>query len=258
MRARISASPAAAPERHVRAVREQLVPLDLRAVALEVELLEAVRHLDRHLRVAHLHELERELAAGGPERARAVLAPAREVRLGAQAHAADVHRAEVALDARADLAGRGAHRERVVLGPAVAAQVHHGLAHAVAGQLGLRAVRVVDPDLGDEAALVRLPDQQDPVRADPGVRRADGAHAPGRQLERELTFLDDHVVVAQRLPLLEVHGAGLYASELRHLVEPGVAAGVVAARRRSRGAPGSDPTRARASAWRPRPAARCA
>ena len=31
----------------------------------------------------------------------------------------------------------------------------------------------------------------------------------GGQLERQLTFLDDDVVVAERLPLLEAHGAGL-------------------------------------------------
>ena len=44
------------------------------------------------------------------------------------------------------------------------------------------------------------------------MRRAQDAHARGRQLERELTFLDDDVVVAERLPLLEAHGGALYAA----------------------------------------------
>ena len=94
------------------------------------------------------------------------------------------------------------------LGPAVAAQVHDRLAHAVAGQLGLGAVGVEDAHLGDEAALVGLAQQQDAVRAHARVGRAEGADALGRELERELAFLDDGVVVAERLPLLEAHGAG--------------------------------------------------
>ena len=101
-----------------------------------------------------------------------------------------------------------AHREAVIGRPSVPAQVHHGLAHAIPGQLGLGAVRIVDAHLGHAAALIGLADQQNAVRADPGVRRADRAHAPGSQLERQLTFLDDHIIVAQRLPLLDVHGAG--------------------------------------------------
>ena len=91
------------------------------------------------------------------------------------------------------------------------------------------------------------------------MRRADRAHAPGGQLERQLTFLDDDVVVAQRLPLLEVHGAGLYASAagLTSAIEPGIAARVVAA---------GDDREARQIVvppvrvllrWRPRRAGRC-
>ena len=47
-----------APERDVRAVREQLVVLDRRAQLGQVELLELVVDLDRALRVADRHELE--------------------------------------------------------------------------------------------------------------------------------------------------------------------------------------------------------
>ena len=83
----------AAPERHVRAVREQLAALDPGAVALEIELLEAIGHLDRDLRVTHLHELKAELAAVGGERAGAVLAPRGVIALRTQPHLPDVERA---------------------------------------------------------------------------------------------------------------------------------------------------------------------
>ena len=53
----------AAPERDVRAVREQLVALDRRAQLRQVELLEALVHLDRALGVADGHELEAQLAS---------------------------------------------------------------------------------------------------------------------------------------------------------------------------------------------------
>jgi hypothetical protein len=92
-----------------------------------------------------------------------------------------------------------------VLGPAASAQVHRRLAYPVSGELGLRAVGVVDADFGDETALGGLAYQQDPVRADARVRSAEAADALGGQLERELSLLDDRVVVAKRLPLLEAH-----------------------------------------------------
>ena len=53
-----------------------------------------------------------------------------------------------------------------------------------------------------------LVEQQDAVAAHPGVRRAERAHARGRQLDAELALLDDRVVVAQGLPLLEPHSGG--------------------------------------------------
>jgi hypothetical protein len=91
----------------------------------------------------------------------------------------------------------------------VPAEVHHRLAHPVARQLGLRPVRVEDAHVRDDALLAALSDQENAVRADPGVRRAQDAHAGSGQLERQLPFFDDQIVVAQRLPLLEAHGAGL-------------------------------------------------
>src|SRR5215204_1899881 len=108
----------AAPEGHVGPVREQLVSLDPRPVPLEVQLFEAVLDLDRDLRVSHLHELEPELAASRPERARAVVATGRVVAFGVQPRAAHVKRAELPVDARPDLPGGRADREAVTLGPA--------------------------------------------------------------------------------------------------------------------------------------------
>ena len=117
MRARISVG-VLTPKRHVGPVREELVALDARAEAPQVEPVQLVAGLDRHLRVAHLHELELELAAVRGQRAPAVLCSRRVVALGAEPRPPDVHRAEVALDPRPHVAGSGANRELVVLGPA--------------------------------------------------------------------------------------------------------------------------------------------
>ncbi len=60
-----------------------------------------------------------------------------------------------------------------------APQVERRLAGAVAGQLGLRAVGIEDPQLGDMVAARRARQQQDPVGADPEVRRRrSAARAP--------------------------------------------------------------------------------
>ena len=140
----------------------------------------------------------------------AVLAAAGKVALGAQARPAHVHRAgRRTADPRPDLARGRAHAEAVVLGPAGAAQVHHRLAHAVARQLGLRAVGVVDAQVGHEAPLVAGTQQQEPVGADPGVGRAERADPLRGQLEGQLALLHERVVVAQGLPLLEAHAAAL-------------------------------------------------
>ena len=98
----------------------------------------------------------------------------------------------------------------------MATQVEDRLAHAVAGQLGLRAVGVEDPHLRYEAGLVGLTQQQDAVGAHARVRGAEDPHPRGRELERELPFLDDGVVVAERLPLLETHGRARYP-QLRNI-----------------------------------------
>ena len=108
-------------------------------------------------------------------------------------------------DRRRDRAGGGADREGVGVGPAVAAQVENRLARPVARQLGLGAVGVEDPQLGDEGRVVAAREQQHPVGADPEVRIAEPLDARRRQLPGQLVGLDDQVVVAERLPLLESH-----------------------------------------------------
>src|SRR3954468_17333050 len=199
------------PERHVRAAREQLVALDGGAVERQVELLQPVVQLDRALGVAGPDELELELALGGRQGAAAVLGPGGEVLGRLQAHPPHLDRAGVvAGDAGPDLARDGAHGEAVVLGPAVSAQVHDGLAYAVAGQLGLGAVRIEDAQLGYEVVVCGLTQQQHAVGADARVRGAQDPYARRRELERKLPLLDDGVVVAERLPLLEAHGRARY------------------------------------------------
>src|SRR5207253_6219429 len=75
----------AAPERHVRAVREQLTRLDRRAELGQVEALELVTrlHLDRALRVADGDVLEAQLANGDRQGAGPVRGPGRVVLRGA-------------------------------------------------------------------------------------------------------------------------------------------------------------------------------
>ena len=57
--------------------------------------------------------------------------------------------------------------------------------------------------LATKPRLFGLRQQQHAVRADAAVRRADAPDPLGRQLERQLVALDDHVVVAEGVPLLE-------------------------------------------------------
>jgi hypothetical protein len=78
----------------------------------------------------------------------------------------------------------------------VPAQVQDRLARAVAGQLGLGPVGIEDAQLGDEAGLVGVGEQQDAVGAHAGVGRAQLGDALRRELEGELGLLEDHVVVA--------------------------------------------------------------
>ena len=93
----------------------------------------------------------------------------------------------------------------VLLGPAAPAQVQDRLARAVARQLGLRAVGVEDPQVGHVLGVLAAATAQHPVGEHAEVAVAQPAHARGRELERQLVALDDQVVVAQRLPLLESH-----------------------------------------------------
>ena len=110
-------------------------------------------------------------------------------------------------DRRPDLAGGGLDREGVGVGPAAAAQVHDRLAGAVARELGLRAVGVEDPQLGHEAALARAARAAARRRRRRRVGVAQPATRAGVSSKGSSSRLDDEVVVAERLPLLELHGA---------------------------------------------------
>ena len=107
------------------------------------------------------------------------------------------------------------------------AQVEDRLAGAVARQLGLRAVRVEDPQARDEAGLRRA--RRARARRRRRARSAGRtAAAPARAVSSNGTLggLDDEVVVAQGLPLLEAHGGhhadsrarSAACSSRRHLV----------------------------------------
>ena len=91
------------------------------------------------------------------------------------------------------------------VGPAAAAQVHDRLARAVARQLGLRPVGVEDPQRATNPARRRRRAPARRRRRSPVCAVAQRRHALGRQRERQRVALDDDVVVAQRLPLLEAH-----------------------------------------------------
>ncbi len=156
----------------------------------------SVGDADRALRVADRDVLE----VAPLDDAAAVGRPARVVLRG-EARAAHVDPAGGrARDGRPDLARDGLDREGVGVGPAAVAQVEDRLAGAVAGQLGLRAVRIEDAQAGDEAGLVGRLELEHAVGADAEVAVADVAH----ELRRHGLF-DDHVVVAKGLPLLEPH-----------------------------------------------------
>ena len=130
-----------------------------------------------------------------------------------------------------DLAGRGLDRERVGVGPAVAAQVQDRLAGAVAGQLGLGPVGVEDPQARrrSRARRWRRAAARRRSRCRCAARTARRTRA-GVSSKGSVLVLDDHVVVAQRLPLLERH-AGRVSSN-SSATSSGVAAGDVDERRR--------------------------
>ena len=104
----------------------------------------------------------------------AVLGPPEGKSLERGRGAAHLDRAgQLAGDRRRDRPGRRSGSRSLRVGPAVAAQVEDRLAGPVAGELGLGAVRVEDPQLGDELRVLAAREQQHPVGADPEVRVAE-------------------------------------------------------------------------------------
>ena len=172
-------------------------------ISREVELLQLVANDDRALRVADRDVLEVPLAPGGTQPPGAIRTARGKV-LGSGRGAPHLDRAgPLRGDRRRDRPSSSVDREGVLVGPAVAAQVEDRLSCPVARQLCLRAIRVEDPQLGDEVGIVAAREQQHPVGADAEVRIAEPLHPRRRQLPGERLRLDDQVVVAQRLPLLE-------------------------------------------------------
>ena len=165
---------------------------------------------DRALRVADRDVLEAAAVDLAGAVAVAVGVVGRAQRRAAHVDAAG-GRAE---DRRPDLARDRLDRELALVGPAGAAQVEDRLAGAVAGELGLRAVGVEDPQAGDEAGLVGRGELEHAVAARAGVPVAEPPDALGGERERERVALHDEVVVAERLPLLEPHGSGDHAQDV--------------------------------------------
>ena len=112
-------------------------------------------------------------------------------------------------DRRRDRPGHRGDREDVLVGPAVPPQVEDRLARPVAGELGLGAVGVEDPQRSDELGIVTARQQQHPVGADAEVRVADPLHPRLGQLPGQRLGLEIDVVIPQRRPLLESHEPSL-------------------------------------------------
>ena len=161
-------------EGDVGAVREQLVAFDLGPDLAEVEVVELVADDDRALRVADRDVLELPLAAG---RARACRVPSSppEGKSFEVVEARPMSTEQVSSPVIVGVIGPATVviANVVLVGPAVAAQVEDRLAGAVAGELGLGAVGVEDPQLGDELRVLAAREQQDAVGADPEVRVAE-------------------------------------------------------------------------------------
>ena len=177
--------------------------LDVGADAPQIEPLQVARSLDHALRVADAHVLELERDAGRRQGPRPSGSAGGKVgRAQARPSHRDAARARGG-DRRGHRAGGRRVRERVVARPALPAQVEDRLTRSVPGQLGFGAVRVEYPQLGGKALVRRPGKEQDSVRVASEMRRADTAHPFRRELERERVALEDDVVVAERLPLLE-------------------------------------------------------
>ena len=102
---------------------------------------------------------------------------------------------------RDDVAGPDADPDAVE--PVTPGQPAGGDSRAVSGQFGGRSVRVPDHDL--RRVAVRRQDLDDPVGADTEVVVADLLHPLGRQRQGKLSPLDQQVIVAEPVPLRELH-----------------------------------------------------
>ena len=219
IRARMLARPELAPERRVRAVGEdrRRARSPGRSPARS-SASSSSRLVRRGSRTAGC----RSRRAGRPRRARPPRAPRGRPRARPGSPSSAAPRGPCrpagrrARDRRADLPRRGLDRERVGVRPAAAAQVEDRLAGAVARQLGLRAVGVEDPQPRDEAGLRRRRELEHAVGAGAEVAVAEPrAPASGVSSNGERVALDDQVVVAQGLPLLEAHGGHHASSRAR-------------------------------------------
>ena len=178
-----------AHELDVRPRREALVVLDERAEAEELGAVGVAA--DDRVRVADRDRRELDLGAVDRERLRG----------------ADLHSAHLGLDlepaahARDDLARPDGDDDLV--GAAPAGQPAGGDARAVPRELGRRAVRVPDDDLG--ARPVGGEHLEDPVRADAEVVVAEPPDERRLQRAADVSPLDEQVVVAEPVPLRESH-----------------------------------------------------
>jgi len=101
---------------------------------------------------------------------------------------------------RAALYGRIDARAAAIVGAGALEEVRR------AEELGLGAVGVEDPQLSDELRVLAALQQQHSVGADAEMRVAEPLDPLLVQLPGEVLRLQDQVIVAQRLPLLEFHG----------------------------------------------------
>jgi len=107
----------------------------------------------------------------------------------------------VAVNLRGDLARPDADPDCILAAPA--REPACGDARSVSRQLGGRAIRVPDHDLG--LGAVRGDDLEDPVRADAEVVVADAPDVIGRQGDGQLCPLNEQVVVAETVPFRQFH-----------------------------------------------------
>ena len=134
-------------ELNVGLAREVLVLLDHRPDLVERDELQGPRRLDHGVRVADVHEGEREVAAGGVERLLDAVAFEADELLAAEAGHAHVDGdLEALAELGDDLSGRGLE-DHPVADEALHLQLARHHADAVAAHLGLAAVGIEDADL---------------------------------------------------------------------------------------------------------------